>query len=87
MFSSIPAARNKYAGLGRSTASAVPLVSWYSQDFFVMAGYRLQFKKSRTIVKSSKDTQKKIITIIFGGKIEKGSTTANVLAADNATAT
>ena len=26
VFSSIPAARNKYAGLGRSTASAVPLV-------------------------------------------------------------
>ena len=29
VFSSIPAARNKYAGLGRSTASAVPLVVFH----------------------------------------------------------
>ena len=34
VFSSIPAARNKYAGLGRSTTSAVPLVknTWIVYD-------------------------------------------------------
>ena len=40
VFSSIPAARNKYAGLGRSTASAVLLV-FYISIFFVSSA-RLQ---------------------------------------------